>query len=144
MRANERGFTLLETLVAIAVSALAFVGVAGAVANALFGAARAETKIALAGDAANVLTDLRAASGYDPALLASLSGRSTSAHVEVPGARGARLITIVASVAPAATAGSYLASVTATAADGTSVTEQRLLAVEAPAPGSRISGGPVR
>jgi Tfp pilus assembly protein PilV len=128
---------MVETLVAVTVTGIAVLGIAGAVAASLYGAARSETKLALAGDASNVLTDLRAASAYDPAMLAAMSGRSVSAQLRLPDARGARGVTIAARVVPRA-AGSYVASVTATAPDGTAVTEEVTLVQEAPAPGSRL------
>jgi prepilin-type N-terminal cleavage/methylation domain-containing protein len=133
----ERGFTLLETLVALAIAAIAIAGVAGAVTSSLYASARSETKILLAADASNVLTDLRAAGAYDPAALAAMAGRSASARLVLPGSREPRVVAIEARVVRDATPDRYLASVTASAPDGTSVTQQVTLVVEAPAPGSR-------
>jgi prepilin-type N-terminal cleavage/methylation domain-containing protein len=137
-REHERGFTLLETLAAVSVTGIAVLGVAGAVAASLYGSARAETRLLLADDASNVLTDVRAASAYDPAMLASLNGRRVSARIALPGAQGPRVVQLTAGVARQTDAGEYLATVTATAADGTSVTQQVTLTAEAPAPGSRV------
>jgi prepilin-type N-terminal cleavage/methylation domain-containing protein len=140
--AHERGFTLLETLAAVTVTGIAVLGVAGAVAASLYGSARSETRLLLADDATNVLTDLRAASAYDPAMLAALDGRRVTARLAFPGTHGPRIVVMTAAVArqaaPAGGSGEYLATVTATAADGTSVTERVTLVAEAPAPGSRL------
>jgi len=138
IRDHERGFTLLETLAAAAITGIAVLGVAGAVAASLYGSARSETRLLLADDASNVLTDLRAASAYDPAMLAAMDGRRVSARLALPGSPGPRIVEVTAGVARQAPAGEYFATVTATAADGTSVTQRVTLADEAPAPGSRV------
>jgi len=138
IREHERGFTLLETLAAVTVTTIAVLGVAGAVAASLYGNARSETKLLLADDAANVLTDLRAASAYDPAMLAAMDGRRVSTRLALPGGSGPRIVEVTAGVARQPAAGEYLATVTATAADGTSVTQRVTLTAEAPAPGSRV------
>jgi prepilin-type N-terminal cleavage/methylation domain-containing protein len=148
IRDHERGFTLLETLAAVSLTGIAVLGVAGAVAASLYGSARSETKLLLADDASNVLTDLRAASAYDPVMLAALDGRHATARLALPGPRGPRIVVMTAAVARRAVGGSgdsaprigdeYVASVTATAADGTTVTERVTLVAEAPAPGSRV------
>jgi type II secretory pathway pseudopilin PulG len=137
-RECERGFTLLEALAALALTALAIAGVAGSVAACLHVTARSQTKLLLAADAQNVLTDLRAATAYDPALLAALAGRSTSVRLTFSGAHGTRTVALDADVARPSLPGSYLATVTATAPDGTAVSQSVTLTQEAPAPGSRL------
>jgi Tfp pilus assembly protein PilV len=138
----EGGFTLLETLIAVALTTIAVLGVTGAVARALYGTARSETRLLLAADAANVLTDLRAASAYDPGMLARMSGQRVAVTLALPGAKAPRAVGIVATVSAQGASGTYVARVTATAADGTTVTQERTLVVEAPAPGSRVAPSP--
>jgi plastocyanin len=103
------------------------------------GTARALPAAALTETAQNVLTDLRAATAYDPAELAALVGRSVSFEAREPAADGsAHSVRIVAAVTRSELTGGYLATVTARAADGTSVSVRAALVQEAPAPGAVV------
>ncbi|MFY9780469.1 MAG: type II secretion system protein [Candidatus Baltobacteraceae bacterium] len=137
----QRGFTLLEALIAIAVTSAAVLGVAGAVLGMLRSLALETDKAALADDALNVLTDLRAATAYDGAFLAKLAGRSTSQKLTLAGPAGSRSLVVTATVTPQGN-GVYVAAVTAATLDGVAVTEQAVLTQEAPAPGSVVDDTP--
>jgi prepilin-type N-terminal cleavage/methylation domain-containing protein len=137
----QRGFTLLEALIAIAVTSVAVLGVAGAVLGMLRSLALETDKTALADDALNVLADLRAATAYDGAFLAKLAGRSASQTLTLAGPSGPRSITVTTTVSPKGD-GVYVASVTAANAGGVAVTEQAVLTQEAPAPGSVVDDTP--
>jgi prepilin-type N-terminal cleavage/methylation domain-containing protein len=137
----QRGFTLLEALIAIAVTSVAVLGVAGAVLRMLHSLAVETDKTALADDALNVLADLRAATAYDGDFLAKLAGRNASRKLTLAGPAGPRTITVTTTITPKGRE-VYVAGVTAAAVDGTAVTEQAVLTQEAPAPGSTVDDTP--
>jgi hypothetical protein len=97
---------------------------------------------ALTLSAQNVLTDLRAATAYDPVQLAALAGRSISFDAAEPASTGgSRRVHIVASVTRSPASGAYAGFVTASAPDGSAASVQATLVQEAPAPGSVIAAG---
>lgn len=136
-RENERGFTLIEALVATGVLTVVLLCALGAVAGAVRATNSAAPRAALAEIAQNVLADLRAATAYDPDELASLAATGTRRFTldEPPtdGASAQRNVT--ASVAPNP-AGGYSATVTVEDAAGNTVTMHSTLVQEAPVPGS--------
>jgi type II secretory pathway pseudopilin PulG len=137
--ADEAGFLLLEAVVAVALIALCAGAALAAVAAVTHAAARTLATPALSLCAQNVLTDLRAATAYDPAQLAALDGKSTTfdtAEAEIGGA--IRRVHIVATVTRSGQ-DSYVGTVTARSADGASVAVSATLVQEAPAPGSVVS-----
>jgi type II secretory pathway pseudopilin PulG len=137
-RKNEAGFLLIEAVVAVALIAVCAGAALAAVAAVTHAAARTLATPALTLTAQNILTDLRAATAYDPAQLAAIAGRSISFDAAEPGAAGAnRTIQIVASVTLTGE-DRYVGTVTARAADGSTVTVAATLVQEAPAPGSVI------
>ncbi len=138
-RRGDAGFLLVEAQFAAALVAVAGGIALAAVACATHAAARALPAAALAGSATNVLTDLRAATAYDPAELAALAGREAAFDARELGAGAtSHVVHIVASVARAS--GGYVATVTASG-DGAIVTLRSTLAVEAPQPGSVAPAG---
>ena len=137
----QRGFTLLEALIAIAVTSVAVLGVAGAILGMLRSLAIETDKTALADDALNVLADLRAATAYDGAFLAKLAGRSTSQKLTLAGPNGPRTITVTTTIESKGQ-DVYVAGVTAATTDGIAVTERAVLTQEAPAPGSTVDDTP--
>jgi len=126
---GQRGFSLIEVLAASALTIAVILAVSGAVLASLHATALADDRAALADDALNVITDVRAATAYDAALLARLAGRS--ATTSVPRASGG-----LETIAVAIDAGAR-PTVTVTASDGAvSATERQRLYNEAPPPGS--------
>jgi hypothetical protein len=102
--------------------------------------AHAAPTSALTLSAQNILTDLRAATAYDPAQLAALAGGTLTFDADEPAPDGTtRRVHIVVTVTRAAPAAPYAAHVTVSAANGTSVHLDGTLVQEAPAPGSVIS-----
>ncbi len=136
MRENaaQRGFSLLEVLVATALTTAVMLAVTAAVLNSLHGTALAQERSALTDDAANALVDLRSATAYDHTLLATLAGRTSQTMVAQPPSPP---VTLTLTIGSAKGTSPLLA--TATASDGAqSVTEHRELYQEAPAPGSVV------
>ncbi len=131
---RERGFSLLEVTIAGALVSFVVLGVSSAVLHSLHATAMLAAHEALADDALNVLSDLRAATAYDGDALARIAGRSSSASI----VRDGKPVTITVSIGAADANGAAIAQVTATDALGATATEQQTLYVEAPAPGSVI------
>jgi hypothetical protein len=136
---NDAGFLLIEAIVAVALVAICAGAALAAVAAVTHATARTLATPLLTLSAQNVLTDLRAATAYDPAALAAIAGRSIAFDAAEPGGSGAtRQVHIAATVTRSETTNDDVAFVTARAADGTTVTVQATLVQEAPAPGSII------
>jgi len=131
---GQRGFSLLEVTIAGALVSFVVLGVSSAVLNSLRATATLTAHEALADDALNVLSDLRAATAYDGDALAHIAGRNSTATI----VRDGKPVTIAISIGPADANGAVVAKVTATDATGATATEQQTLYVEAPAPGSVI------
>jgi type II secretory pathway pseudopilin PulG len=145
-RSAQAGFVLVEAVVAVALIALSAGAALAAVAAVTHASAHAAAEPALTLTAQNVLTDLRAATAYDPAGLAALAGRSAAFDADEPvGDDAPRRVHVVAGVAGTAADG-YTATVTVSRPDGASVTVSSPLVQEAPAPGSVVPAatpGPV-
>lgn len=136
----EAGFLLVEAVIAAVLVAICAGAALAAVAAVTHARAHARPAAALTLSAQNILTDLRSATAYDGAQLASLAGRSTAFDADEPGPDGApRRVHIVVGVTRDATTQAYVAEVTATATGGASVTIHGTLVQEAPAPGSVVS-----
>jgi type II secretory pathway pseudopilin PulG len=137
-RDDERGFTLIEALVAAGILAFVLVCALGAAGAAVRGAKSAAPRAALAEIAQNVLADLRAASAYDPEELAALgaagSRRFTLDEPQADGSSAQR--TVTAAVVPNAAGAGYIATVTVDDAAGNTISMHSTLVQEAPAPGS--------
>lgn len=137
---RERGFSLIEVLIASALTIGVLLAATTAVANSLHGSALAAQTMALHDDALNVLTDVRALTAYDDmsdlsrTRLRALVGRSATTKVMRPN-RSAETITLTVSQAPGAP--NPVANATVNA-HGISVTERTTLSVEAPSPGSSV------
>ncbi len=128
---------LVEALIAVALVGVCIGAIATAVLAVSHATARTMPAAALTLTAQNVLTDLRAATAYDPDQLAALDGRSTAFSVNEPGPNGSpQAIRIEARVTRSAVTGASIGSVTARAANGIAVTLDATLVQEAPAPGS--------
>lgn len=133
-RRGERGFSLLEVLIATALTTVVMLAVSAAVINSLRTTALAEERSRLADDAANALVDLRSATAYDPNLLQALATHSSQTTIAKP---PSPTVTLTLTLGAANGTGPVLA--TATATDGLQiVTEHRELYEEAPAPGSVV------
>lgn len=136
-RNRESGFLLVEALVAVALVAICAGAALAAVVAVTHAAAHASPASSLTLTAQNVLTDLRAATAYDQTELEALAGRSLSFAAEEPGPAGTLVpVTIVARVTRSAESDRFVATVTARAANGATVTIASPLVAEAPAPGS--------
>ena len=142
MTKRQRGFSLLEVLVASALTIAAILIVTGAVLGSLHATALAAEKSVLAEDALNALSDLREATAYGVAatgnqerpLLQKLVGHSAT----MTRLRSSNVTeTITVTVTQAKPGDPIVAQ--AMASDGSrSDTEQRTLFYEAPAPGSVV------
>jgi prepilin-type N-terminal cleavage/methylation domain-containing protein len=130
----QRGFTLLETAIAIALVCSVVLGASAAVVRAAHANAAFAERAALSNDARNVLSDLRVATAYDSAALRRLGSRNYTTSIVRDGAP----LTISVAIAPGGTAAPSTARVTVSDASGESVTEERPLYDEAPAPGSIV------
>lgn len=131
--ASQRGFSLLEVIIASALTIGVILAVSAAVLQSLHAAANADRKAALADDALNAIADVRSTTVYDGALLQKLVGRS--ATMTRPLASMTETITI--SIARSVAAGPVVARATASL-DGVSISESQTLYQEAPAPGSVV------
>jgi Tfp pilus assembly protein PilV len=140
---DEAGFLLLEAVVAVGLVAVCAGAALAAAAAVTHATAHALVAPSLTLTAQNILTDLRAATAYDPVQLAALAGRSAAFDADEPGPDGSmRRVHIVASVRRSAATDTYVGSVTARASNGTTVTIEATLVQEAPAPGSVVSPPP--
>jgi type II secretory pathway pseudopilin PulG len=122
---------LVEALVGVGIVAIVAGAALAGVATVTHSAAHELSRSALRATAQNVLTDLRAATAYDPIELAGLSG--TSVSFSATDGDSPTTITVRVGIASDRT---YPATVEARAADGTTVTLDGVLAAEAPAPGT--------
>ncbi len=132
----QRGFTLLETTIAIALVGSVVLGASAAVVRATHANAAFAERAALSNDARNVLSDLRVATAYDNAALRRLGSRSYTASIVRDGAP--LTIAVAIAIAPSDTSAPSVARVTVSDASGNAVTEERPLYDEAPAPGSVV------
>jgi type II secretory pathway pseudopilin PulG len=139
-RPSEAGFLLVEVLVAVAIVAVcagAALAAAGAVVRT---SAHAVSAAALTRSAENIVTDLRAATAYDPAELAALAGKSRAFDAPEPGPDGSpRPVHITVNIRRLTATDSYAAVVTARTEGASAVTVAATLVQEAPAPGTILS-----
>ncbi len=131
---SQRGFTLLETAIAIALVCSVVLGASAAVVRAAHANAAFAKRAALSNDARNVLSDLRVATAYDSAALQRLGSRNYTTSFVRDGAP----LTISVAIAPGGASAPSIARVTVSDASGDAVTEERPLYDEAPAPGSVV------
>jgi prepilin-type N-terminal cleavage/methylation domain-containing protein len=131
---RERGFTLLEATIAIAILGFVFLTVSSAVVQTMHANATLVARAGLADDAQNVLADIRATTAYDADALAAITGRTYATTI----VRDNRTLAISVAIARASASAPVIAEVTVTDPNGTSATERQQLYVEAPAPGSVI------
>ena len=144
-RESERGFSLIEVIVAAALTAFVMIAIASAVAASAHSAALVDTKTRMRADALNVLTDLRAITVYDKAMLAQMTGKSTSMKI-THSADDIETIEVGVTIEPSVVRNSDGTSATNTASVanvkitefGNSVSERATLFHEAPAPGSVV------
>ncbi len=140
-RASEAGFLLVEAVVAVALVTICAGAALAAVVAVTQARDHAEPTSSLTLTAQNILTDLRAATAYDPGQLAALDGQSRSFDADEPGPDGApRRAHIVVAVTRSTGSEETVARVTVSASNGTTVTVNGTLMQEAPAPGSVILG----
>lgn len=139
---RQRGFSLIEVLVASALTVGVILLITAAVLGSLHATALAVEDTLLAEDARTALDDVRAATGYgvaargtnEPPLLQMLVGRTATMRR----ARGGLVETVTVGVTQAKPGDPIVAR--ATASDGTrSRSERRTLFYEAPSPGSVVS-----
>ncbi len=81
MARNERGFSLIEVVIATGLTSFVVIAIASAVANAAHASALAKVKGAMRADAINVLADLRASTAYDGAALTRMEGRTATTTI---------------------------------------------------------------
>lgn len=134
--ARERGFTLLEVMIAIVITAIVLFGVTGATLGAMHGEANDDIRASLDDDALAVLSDIRMITAYDANTIVKLAQKRASMTRTLPSG-GTETIT----VSVAAAAGSppqEFATATATSG-GFTATERVELFQHAPAPGSTVN-----
>ncbi|GAC1493526.1 MAG: hypothetical protein NVS2B8_04070 [Vulcanimicrobiaceae bacterium] len=153
-REHERGFSLIEVLIATALTTFVIIALATAVANAAHASALADQRIAMRNDALNILSDLRAATAYDQTALTRMIGHRTTTTIARP--RGAPQVVAVhvflepqiravppvgampGNGTPTVTENVEVAEVTVSES-GQSVSVRQALYQEAPAPGSSVN-----
>ena len=144
---GQRGFSLLEVLISIALTLGVVIAVTGATAAALHATALGDRRMALNDDALDAIADVRSLTAYDTKLLPRLDGRSSSMTIHHAGAPDETLAVHVAKVVkapapgpratPPPTSDTYAVTATATQ-DGVTMTQVQDLFAEAPVPGSTI------
>ncbi len=142
-RAGERGFTILEVLVAICITAIAIYGVTGAVLGTMHAQADSNLKSSLDDDALAVISDVRMMTVYDPTMLAKLSGKGTVMNRTLPGGARETITVSIDGRAAVLTAGVPTTAsgevATVVAASGSQrATERVTLYQQAPSPGSVV------
>ena len=140
-RDSERGFSLLEVVIVIALTIGVILGTAGAVTSALHGVAQSDLKVVLDDDALDALADVRAVTAYgDP----TAAGSSTNALNKLVGKSSAATVTLAngytetLTIAVSQVGTRTFADATASAG-GVSVSERQSLTIEAPTPGSVVN-----
>ncbi len=144
-RESERGFSLIEVIVAAALTAFVMIAIASAVAASVRSATLVDMKTRMRADALNVLTDLRAITVYDKAMLAKMVGKSTSMKI-THSADDVETIEVSVHVEPNVVRNSDGATQTTIAKvvnvtiteSGKKISERAMLFNEAPAPGSVV------
>ncbi len=137
---DDAGFLLVEAVIAVALIAVCAGAALAAAAAVTHASARALAAPALTLSAQNVLTDLRAATAYDPVALDALDGRSVSFDADEAAADGGvRRVHLTALIARPAPNAALVATVTARDANGARVSIAAALVQEAPAPGSTVN-----
>ncbi len=131
---SQRGFTLLETAIAIALVCSVVLGASAAIIRATHANAAFATRAALANDALNVLSDLRVATAYDGAALRRLGSRTYTASMVRDGTQ----LTVSVEIRQSGASAPSVARVTVSDTNGDTATEERPLYDEAPAPGSVV------
>ena len=144
-RESERGFSLVEVIVAAALTAFVMIAIASTVAASVHASTLVDMKTRMRADALNVLTDLRAITVYDKAMLAQMIGKSTSMKI-THSADDVETIDVNVNVEPNVVRNSdgTTTKTTASVANvtiaefGNTVSERAMLFNEAPAPGSVV------
>jgi prepilin-type N-terminal cleavage/methylation domain-containing protein len=131
---SQRGFTLLETAIAIALVCSIVLGASAAVVRATHANAAFAARAALANDARNVLSDLRVATAYDGATLRRLGSRTYTASI----VRDGTPLTVGVEIRQSDASTPSVARVTVSDANDDAATVERPLYDEAPAPGSIV------
>lgn len=144
-RENERGFSLVEVIVAAALTAFVMIAIASSVAASVHASTLVDMKTRMRADALNVITDLRAITVYDKVMLGQMIGKSTSMKITHSG-DDIELIEVTVNTEPNVVRNSdgttqttivKVATVTITEF-GVKVSERAMLFNEAPAPGSVV------
>lgn len=135
---SQRGFTLLETVIASALSCAVALSVAGAALGALHATARLERTANVTDHALNILSDVREATAYDSEALSKLVGREVTTTFSDGDPLTPSTMTATIAVAQTVASGPISAAVTVTDSTGVSVTERQIMFAEVPAPGSVI------
>lgn len=142
---NERGFSLVEVIVAAGITAFVMIAIASAVAASVRSTTLVDMKTRMRADALNVLTDLRAVTVYDKAMLAQMVGKTAAMKI-TRSADDVETIDVTVKIEPnivrnsdgtTTTTNAKVASVTIHEF-GENVSERAMLFNEAPAPGSVV------
>jgi uncharacterized membrane protein YqiK len=142
---NERGFSLIEVIVAAGLTAFVMIAIASAVAASVHSTTLVDMRTRMHSDALNVLTDLRAITVYDKAMLAQMVGKSASMKI-VHSASDIETVDVSVNIEPnvvrysdgtTTTTVAKVANVTIHEL-GENISERETLFNEAPAPGSVV------
>jgi type II secretory pathway pseudopilin PulG len=135
---GELGFTLVETVVAAALTSVTAFTLVAAVLGALHATARSSREANLTDHALNILSDLREATAYDANALNKIEGQTVSSTFPDDAASTPSRLTASVTVTRDSASNTVFASVTVGDSGGATATEKQVLFVEAPAPGSVI------
>jgi len=142
----ERGFTLLEALVAGALASALVIAITASLLETMHATARIAERAALTDHALNILSDLRESTAYDGSpytgtKLAMLAGHTISATFQANAVENAPSLTATIALSQPPTRDTpVVATVTVSDYEGVSATETETLFVEAPPPGSIVDG----
>jgi type II secretory pathway pseudopilin PulG len=139
MERGEQGFTILEAVVAVGLMAIGVGGVMAAMLMVLKPVGDEEHTAELAAAAENMITDLRAASGYDLSVLSGVDGQTRTTTVFEPVAYGTPIpLRATVTYKPVSVGGPVLVTVVVEDPANDVFQLRSLLINEAPHPGATL------
>lgn len=139
---DERGFMLLEVLVAAVLTIGVILAVTTAVLANVHATTLAEERIRMSDDGLNAIADLRAITGYDGGMLRGLIGKHSTSTVDSDGLPETIIIDFTSQQLAIGSATSTVVANITIERDGQTVTEQQSLVQQAPPPGSTVTPTP--
>jgi len=141
--AGERGFMLLEVLVASVLTIGVVLAITTAVLSNVHATTLAEQRIQMGDDGLNAVTDLRAITGYNGDLLSKLVGKHSTSTISSNGMPETITIDVTSQHVGIASPTATVVADVRIERNGQIVTEEQTLVQQAPAPGSVVSPTPV-